>query len=157
MILLKYVSLYNDPDLCLKHSKPGDVGLDLHAYLEVSEIVLQPHSRVTVGTGIAIQFQDIFSDLTYTSFDYYAMVCPRSGLADKFGVTVLNSPGLIDSGYTGELKVILFNSSPKSFVIKHLDRIAQLAIIQKPKYIVTKVQFLEPTDRSDSGLGSTGK
>jgi dUTP pyrophosphatase len=156
MIFLTYVNLHNDSKNRLEHIKSGDVGLDLRAYLEIDEIVLPPLCRVTVNTGVAIQFLDGLSDEPSVSHNYYAMVCPRSGLAEKYGVTVLNSPGIIDSGYTGEVKVILFNSSKKSFVIKHLDRIAQLVVVEKPKYAIVPVDYLKPTDRNDSGLGSTG-
>lgn len=156
MIFLTYVNLYNDSKNKLEYTKPGDVGLDLRAYLEVDEIVLPPLCRVTVETGIAIQFVDYLSGEDSVSHNYYAMVCPRSGLAKNYGLTVLNSPGIIDSGYTGEIKVILFNSSKKSFVIKHLDRIAQLVVVEKPKYAIVTVDYLKPTDRNDSGLGSTG-
>ena len=122
---------------------PGDAGADLTASDRVS---IEPGQRVLVGTGIAVAIPD----------GYAGFVLPRSGLAVKHGVTVINAPGLIDSGYRGELRVGLVNHGESTFTIEPGDRIAQLVImsVEAPQFIA--VEDLDETVRGDGGFGSTG-
>ena len=135
-----------DPGLPLPaYAHPGDAGADLRA---AEEVVLPPGGRATVGTGIAIAVPD----------GYAAFVHPRSGLASRHGITVVNAPGTVDAGYRGEVRVVLLNTDPSEpFTIRRGDRIAQLVV--QP---VTRVQFIDaaelpPTPRGDGGFGSTGR
>jgi len=135
-----------DPGLPLPaYAHPGDAGADLRA---AEEVVLPPGGRATVGTGIAIAVPD----------GYAAFVHPRSGLASRHGITVVNAPGTVDAGYRGEVRVVLLNTDPSEpFTVRRGDRIAQLVV--QP---VTRVQFLDaaelpPTPRGDGGFGSTGR
>lgn len=128
------------------YSHPGDAGLDLRSLTEVS---LEGGKRELVRTGIALAIPP----------GYVGLVHPRSGLAHKFGITVLNTPGTIDSGYRGEVMVNLLNTSAWNHVIEAGDRIAQL-VFQKVES-VRMVEFesfedLEATQRGDGGHGSTG-
>jgi dUTP diphosphatase len=134
-----------DPELPMPaRSHPGDAGVDLHTSVDVE---LPPGARALVPTGIAIALPE----------GYAAFVHPRSGLAAKYGVTIVNTPGTIDPGYRGEIKVILFNtdsSSPVSF--RRGDRIAQL-VIQRIEYpVFHEVAELPGSSRGDGGYGSTG-
>lgn len=122
-----------------RYQTKGSVGLDLHS-IEAADIL--PGERAIVGTGLSINLQEGLE----------AQVRSRSGLAAKNGVFVLNSPGTIDSDYTGEIKVILFNSGKETFSIKKQDRIAQLVLAEV--YIVDEL-VLDNT-REDGGFGSTG-
>jgi dUTP pyrophosphatase len=135
-----------DPGLPLPaYAHPGDAGADLCA---ATDVVLPPGGRATVGTGIAIAVPD----------GYAAFVHPRSGLASRHGITLVNAPGTVDAGYRGEVKVVLLNTDPaESFTVRRGDRIAQLVV--QP---VTRARFLEsdqlpPTPRGDAGFGSTGR
>jgi dUTP diphosphatase len=135
-----------DPGLPLPaYAHPGDAGADLRA---AEEVVLPPGGRATVGTGIAIAVPD----------GYAAFVHPRSGLASRHGITVVNAPGTVDAGYRGEVRVVLLNTDPSEpFTVRRGDRIAQLVV--QP---VTRVQFLDadelpPTPRGEGGFGSTGR
>lgn len=123
----------------------GSAGIDLYADIE-EEIVLKPLQRVLIKTGIILEIPE----------GYEGQVRPRSGLAIKHGITVLNSPGTIDSDYRGEVSVILINLSNEDFVIKPLTRIAQLVFtkIYKPELIIT--DQLSETERGSGGFGSTG-
>jgi dUTP pyrophosphatase len=121
----------------------GDAGLDLYA---LEPVVLMGGGFTSVGTGIALEIPE----------DFAGFVQPRSGLALKHGITVLNSPGLIDSGYRGEIRVILYNASKIPFTIREGDKIAQLVVVPAPKFDPIVVDSLEETDRSDRGFGSTG-
>jgi dUTP pyrophosphatase len=125
-------------------SHPGDAGVDLCTAVDVD---LRPGERAVVGTGIAIALPD----------GYAAFVHPRSGLAARFGVTIVNTPGTIDAGYRGEIKVIMFNtdsSSPVSF--RRGDRIAQLVIQRVEHPVFHEVAELPGSGRGDGGHGSTG-
>jgi dUTP pyrophosphatase len=135
-----------DPGLPLPaYAHPGDAGADLCA---ATDVVLPPGGRATVGTGIAIAVPD----------GYAAFVHPRSGLASRHGITLVNAPGTVDAGYRGEVKVVLLNTDPdETFTVRRGDRIAQLVV--QP---VTRARFLErdelpPTPRGDAGFGSTGR
>lgn len=120
-------------------------GMDLRANLE-SEIILQPMQRVLVPTGIFIEIPEGFE----------AQVRPRSGLAAKSGVTVLNTPGTIDSDYRGEVKVILVNLSNQDFVIRHGDRVAQMIVSKHERIVWEQTESLDETDRGVGGFGHTG-
>jgi len=121
-------------------------GVDLRAFLD-DEIVLKPMERKLVPTGLFISLPAGFE----------AQVRPRSGLAIKSGVTVLNTPGTIDSDYRGEIKVILINFSDTDFVIKNGDRIAQMIIAQHERAEWKLVSELDSTQRGAGGFGHTGK
>ena len=121
-------------------------GMDLRAYLE-DPIVLKPLQRVLVKTGLFISLKP----------DYEAQVRPRSGLALKKGITVLNSPGTIDADYRGEIGVILINLSDSDFKINSGDRIAQLVIAKHETVSWKAVDKLDDSFRGDKGFGSTGK
>jgi dUTP pyrophosphatase len=133
-----------------KHALPayataGASGMDLRANLDVS-ITLHPLQRVLVGTGLCVALPK----------GYEAQVRPRSGLAFKHGLTILNSPGTIDADYRGEIKVILINLSEKYFVIEDGERIAQLVIAAHSRVMWTPVAALDDTPRGQGGFGSTG-
>ena len=133
-----------------KHEIPtyetkGSAGVDLRANLEES-IILKPLDRVIVKTGLFIALPVGFE----------AQVRPRSGLAAKKGITVLNAPGTIDSDYRGEIGVILVNLSKEEFHIKDGERIAQLVIAKHERITWTEVEKLSETERNTGGFGSTG-
>ena len=121
-------------------------GMDLRAYLE-DPIVLKPLQRVLVKTGLFISLQP----------GYEAQVRPRSGLALKKGISVLNSPGTIDADYRGEIGVILINLSDSDFMINTGDRIAQMVIAKHETISWKVVDELDDSLRGDNGFGSTGK
>ncbi|MBP0115499.1 MULTISPECIES: dUTP diphosphatase [Bradyrhizobium] len=123
-------------------------GLDLMAAVPDSEpLTLAPSQYALVPTGLAIALPP----------GYEAQVRPRSGLAAKHGVTVLNSPGTIDADYRGEIKVILINHGAASFVIKRGERIAQMVIAPVVQAVLVPVATLSATDRGAGGFGSTGR
>lgn len=127
------------------YAHPGDAGADLTA----AERVTLPAGggRALVGTGIRIALPDGFAGL----------VLPRSGLAAKHGVTCLNTPGLIDSGYRGEVKVLLVNTDPATdYTVEPGDRIAQLVVQPVAQATFTKVDELDEHVRGEGGFGSTG-
>ncbi len=122
----------------------GDAGVDLRS---VERIVLEPQERAMVATGLAIALPE----------GYAGFVLPRSGLAEKHGISIVNAPGLIDSNYRGELKVILLNTDPdKSFTIEIGDRIAQLIVMPVPTINFEQVEELTESQRGESGFGSSG-
>ena len=120
--------------------------MDLYANIEES-IVLKSLERKLISTGLFIELPE----------GYEAQVRPRSGLAIKNGITVLNSPGTIDADYRGEIGVILVNLSSDEFVINDGDRIAQMVIAKHETVIWTEAQQLTETDRGEGGFGSTSK
>lgn len=124
----------------------NSAGMDLRAYLPDGELVLKPMQRFLVPTGLFMEIP----------VGYEGQVRPRSGLAIKSGITVLNSPGTIDADYRGEVKVILINLSDTDFVIKSGDRIAQLVITKHEQMEVVEVQALSETERGAGGFGHTG-
>ncbi len=128
-----------------KYSTPLSAGVDLTANLE-SPIELQPLQRVLVPTGFFIELPD----------GYEAQIRPRSGLAIKHGITVLNTPGTIDADYRGEVKVVLVNLSDKSFTINDGDRICQMVINKFEKAEFVEVDILSETERGEGGFGHTG-
>jgi len=134
------------PDARLpQQAHQDDAGHDLHA---TEAAVLAPGERAAIGCGFAIALPP----------DMAALVVPRSGLALKEGLTVLNSPGLIDAGYRGEIKVILVNHDPtETRSVDVGDRIAQLVLIQLPRPTFSEVDSLPASARGEGGFGSTGK
>jgi dUTP pyrophosphatase len=122
---------------------PGDAGLDLAA---LERAVLGPGERATVGTGLAVAVPD----------GYAGFVQPRSGLAARHGITVVNAPGLIDSGYRGELRVVLLNTDrSESFTVEAGMRIAQLVVLQVPDVELLEVDELPESVRGARGFGSS--
>jgi len=127
------------------YSTNNSAGLDLRAHIK-EEINLNPMSRVLIKTGLFIQLPE----------GYEAQIRPRSGLAYKNGITILNTPGTIDADYRGEVGVLLINLSNDTFKIKNGDRIAQMVIAKYEKAEWISVQQLDSTQRGDGGFGSTG-
>ena len=124
---------------------PGDAGLDLYAS---EDVTLKPGARASVGTGIAIAIP----------FGYAGFVVPRSGLAAKHGVGIVNAPGLIDSGYRGEVRVLLVNLDQNDAVELHRgERIAQLVVQHVDEATVREVAELPQSARGEGGFGSTGR
>ncbi|WP_226390338.1 dUTP diphosphatase [Penaeicola halotolerans] len=133
-----------------KHPLPhyqteGAAGMDLHANIEHA-IAIGPLERKLIGTGLFIELP----------LGYEAQVRPRSGLAFKHGLTVLNSPGTIDADYRGEIKVLLVNLSKEAFLIQDGERIAQLVIAKHERASWEQVEVLSDTERGAGGYGSTG-
>lgn len=126
---------------------PGSVGADLYAsYPEGTQAYIKPGLFTMVPCGFSLELPD----------GYEAQIRPRSGLAAKFGVTVLNTPGTIDTDYRGEIQVILINNSPEPFIVKRGDRIAQMIVQEVPKvqYVLTQSETSK-TERGTGGFGST--
>lgn len=123
----------------------GDAGYDLYA---VEAATLGPGERASVGTGIAVAIPDGWAGL----------VLPRSGLASRHGITIPNAPGLIDSGYRGEVRVLLLNTDPREpFEVAVGDRIAQLLLVRHEAPEVLEVESLDETVRGAGGFGSSGR
>lgn len=139
------VARLSDEAVLPSRAHQGDAGLDLYA----SEAVcLGPGERRSVGTGIAVEIPD----------GHAGQVLPRSGLARKHGIGLVNSPGLIDSGYRGEIRVLLLNTDPKeSFQIEPGDRIAQLVIAPIALAEPVEAEALSASARGDGGFGSSGR
>jgi dUTP pyrophosphatase len=134
-----------------KHALPQfettqSAGMDLRANLDDS-IILQPGERALVSTGISMALPE----------GYEAQIRPRSGLAYKFGVTVLNSPGTIDADYRGDIGVLLINHGKAAFAIEDGMRIAQLVVAKYTQFNWNEVEDLTDTERGSGGFGSTGK
>ena len=123
----------------------GAAGMDLRAFLEKDE-VLKPLERSLISTGLSIALPD----------GYEAQIRPRSGMAYKHGLSVLNTPGTIDTDYRGELKVLLVNLSNEEFIVKTGERIAQMVITKFEQPELIEVKALSTTDRNAGGFGSTG-
>ena len=124
----------------------GASGMDLMAFIK-EPITLKPKSSCLVSTGISLAF----------SSEFEIQIRPRSGLAAKNNVSVLNTPGTIDSDYRGEIKVILFNHGKSDFLINNKDRIAQMILTPVIKMDIEEIDDLPETIRGDAGFGSTGK
>ena len=124
----------------------GSSGMDIFAYIK-NKITINPGKTGIIPTGIAIAIPK----------NYEIQIRPRSGLAAKKGISVLNTPGTIDSDYRGEIKIILINLSKKSFVVKSGDRIAQMILCPVAKGKLREVEILPKTIRGKGGFGSTGK
>ena len=124
----------------------GASGMDLMAFIK-HPIKLAPHSSCLVTTGLSVAFSD----------SYEIQIRPRSGLAAKNSITVLNTPGTIDSDYRGEIKIILFNHGSEEFTINNNDRVAQMILTPVVKIELEETDDLPNTLRGKSGFGSTGK
>jgi dUTP pyrophosphatase len=132
------------PDAVLpERAYSGDAGLDLAA---CERVQLPPGERVTVGTGLAVAIPE----------GYAGFVQPRSGIAMRHGITIVNSPGLVDSGYRGELQVVLLNTDPReAFVVEPGMRIAQLVVVPLPEIDLVEVDELPESERGVRGFGSS--
>mgnify|MGYP003650067510 FL=1 len=145
-ISVRYMNNSDNHDLSYKYI--DDSGMDLRANL-TNSLIIKPSERVLVPTGIHFELPESME----------IQVRPRSGLAIKNGVTVLNTPGTVDRGYNGEIKVILINLGKESFKVNHSDRVAQAVIspVVSGRWAkIIKVDSLSDSDRSDGGFGSTG-
>jgi dUTP pyrophosphatase len=128
-----------------RRAHPGDAGFDL---CSVERARLEPGERASLGTGIAVEIPDGCAGL----------VLPRSGLAARHGISVVNAPGLIDAGYRGEIRVLLLNTDKsEAFEIEPGDRIAQLVIVQAGDDEAVEADALEESVRGEGGFGSTGR
>lgn len=142
------LNIVNKSDNALpNYETVNSAGMDLRAYLPDGQIVIKSMQRILVPTGLFMEIP----------VGYEGQVRPRSGLAIKSGITVLNSPGTIDADYRGEIKVILINLSDTDFVINSGDRIAQLIIAKCEQMEVVEVESLSETERGAGGFGHTGK
>ena len=136
-----------NPDVVLPTYKTnGASGMDLMAFIE-EPIKIAPNSSYLVPTGLSMAFSE----------DYEVQIRPRSGLAAKNNITVLNTPGTIDSDYRGEIKIILFNHGKEAFIINNKDRVAQMILTPVVKMKFEEVENLPDTLRGEGGFGSTGK
>ena len=129
-----------------KYKTDGSSGVDLSAFLE-KKVVIKPNSSELIPTGLQVAIPE----------ELEIQIRPRSGLAAKESIGVLNSPGTIDSDYRGELKIILFNHGKEDFIINNGDRIAQMVLVPILKMEFEEVDSLPETIRGQGGFGSTGK
>lgn len=143
MVKIKVVNTGHQP--LPAYATTQSAGLDLRANIE-APITLHPMERRLVPTGLHIALPD----------GYEAQVRPRSGLALKHGITVLNTPGTVDADYRGEIMVLLVNFSNENFVVKDGERIAQMVIAQYAKATFESVEVLDETERGEGGYGHTG-
>jgi len=135
-----------DPSVPLpQYESEGAAGMDLRAFLD-GDVSIPPLGRAKIPTGLRLEIPEGFE----------AQVRPRSGLAVKYGVTVLNSPGTIDSDYRGDVDVILVNLGAEAFSVKNGDRIAQLVIAAVTRAVLEEADALSRTERGAGGFGSTG-
>ncbi len=144
MIEVKVINRSNNP--LPEFSTIHSAGVDLRASLENS-VTVKPLERVLIPTGLYIELPH----------GYEAQIRPRSGLAVKYGITVLNSPGTIDADYRGEVQVVLINLSSEAFVINNGDRICQMVINKYERFDWTLSSVLSETERGEGGFGHTGK
>lgn len=142
-ILRVKISKINDEAVLPSYAHPGDAGMDLYS---VEETEIKAGERKLIGTGIKIALEN----------GYEAQIRPKSGLAIKEGITVLNTPGTIDAGYRGEVKVILVNLGDRAFGIKKGQKIAQMVFAKVEEAELEEVEELDETSRNDGGFGSTG-
>jgi dUTP pyrophosphatase len=134
-----------DPGLPLPtRARGGDAGVDLYA---AEPVRLQPGARATVGTGVAVAIPAGFAGL----------VTPRSGLAQRHGLGVVNAPGVVDSGYRGEIRVILVNHGAEPISLARGERIAQLLVVPVESQGLLEVEELPASERGEGGFGSTGR
>jgi dUTP pyrophosphatase len=144
-VKVEILRLAHAADLPLpSYATAGSAGLDLRA---AEALTIKPGARALVPTGLSIALPENFE----------AQVRPRSGLAVKHGVTVLNSPGTIDADYRGEIKVPLINHGAEDFVIARGDRIAQIVIARVEQVTLVEVESLDETTRGGQGFGSSGR
>ena len=136
-----------DPEVKLPEYKTnGASGMDLVAFIK-KPIIIKSHTSSLISTGLSVAF----------SKDYEIQIRPRSGLAAKNNISVLNTPGTIDSDYRGEIKVIIYNHGSTDFIINNGDRIAQMILSPVIKMELKEVNVLPETVRGEGGFGSTGK
>ena len=136
-----------DPKVAIPSYKTkGASGMDLMAFVK-EKIVIKPQTSALIPTGLSVAFSE----------DYEIQIRPRSGLAAKNNISVLNTPGTIDSDYRGELKIIIFNHSKHDFVVNNNDRIAQMVLTPIAKMELEEANELPKTLRGEGGFGSTGK
>ena len=136
-----------NPDVELPvYKTSGASGMDLMAFIQ-EPIIISPNSSYLVPTGLSMAFSE----------DYEVQIRPRSGLAAKNSITVLNTPGTIDSDYRGEIKIILFNHGKEDFIINNKDRVAQMILTPVIKMELEEINNLPDTLRGEGGFGSTGK
>jgi dUTP pyrophosphatase len=141
-ILIK--KLHSDVNLPA-YETSGSSGMDLQAYIS-EEIILKPGERKLIPTGLSIAIPE----------NLEIQIRPRSGLAYKKGISVVNTPGTIDSDYRGEIKVLLINLGKEDFIIKKFERIAQMVVCPITKVVLTETNDLPDTIRGEGGFGSTG-
>ena len=137
------IKLLNESAILPEKQHDSDAGYDLFS---IEKIILKPNEIHKVKTGIAIQIPT----------NYGGLVLPRSGLSSKHGISLINTPGLIDSGYRGELLIPLINHSVNEYEIDKHERIAQLIIIESPEVNIEVASDLDDSDRDSKGFGSTG-
>jgi len=143
-VSVKFVKI--DPRAALpQYESEGASGMDLRAFIN-ADISIPPFGRTKIPTGLKVEIPE----------GYEGQVRPRSGLALNTGITVLNSPGTIDSDYRGDLEIILINLSGREVTIKNGERIAQLVISPVCRAIIKETDFLSPSRRGSGGFGSTG-
>ena len=136
-----------DPKVTLPSYKTkGASGMDLMAFVK-EKIVIKPQTSALIPTGLSVAFSE----------DYEIQIRPRSGLAAKNNISVLNTPGTIDSDYRGELKIIIFNHSNHDFIVNNDDRVAQMVLTPIAKMELEETNELPKTLRGEGGFGSTGK
>ena len=136
-----------DPKVVIPSYKTkGASGMDLMAFVR-EKIIIKPQTSAIIPTGLSVAFSE----------DYEIQIRPRSGLAAKNNISVLNTPGTIDSDYRGELKIIIFNHSKHDFVVNNNDRIAQMVLTPIAKMELEEANELPKTLRGEGGFGSTGK
>ena len=129
-----------------KYETVSSAGMDIRAFIPEGKIEIEPQERKLIRTGLCLEIPK----------GYEVQIRPRSGLALKNGITVLNSPGTIDADYRGELRVILINHSADRFLITNAMRIAQMVVAQFSRVDLFEVENLSETDRGEGGFGSTG-
>ena len=142
---IKITLLEHGPRDIPDNASKGAAGIDIEASIK-EPIKIDPRERILIPSGFKIELP----------INYEAQIRPRSGLAIKHGITVLNSPGTIDSDYRGEVGVILINHSDKNYVIEPRTRVAQMVICKVTKMNLVKVSLLNDTERGSGGFGSTG-
>ena len=143
---MKIKVVNQSPYLLPEYATPQSAGLDLRAHIE-EPVELAPLKRMLVPTGLFIELPE----------GYEAQIRPRSGLAAKFGISIVNSPGTIDPDYRGEIKVILVNLSDEPFMLNPGERIAQMVIARFEHIEWTSVESLNETERGAGGFGHTGQ
>jgi len=142
---VKVFSVLKDGALLPEYQTSGSAGADLHAYL-AEPVTLNPMERKLIPTGLCVELPA----------GYELQVRPRSGLALKYGITVLNTPGTVDSDYRGELCVLLINLGSEPFTVRHGDRIAQAVVAPVVQVSFVQTDALSKTGRGTDGYGSTG-
>ena len=140
-----YIKVISTSGKLPEYAKDGDAGADLSALLE-EPVMIKPGERRLIPTGLFFEIEP----------GYEVQIRPRSGLALKHGITVLNTPGTVDNGYRGEIGVILINTGELPFIVKNGERIAQMVVnkVERPTFI--NAEILSDSDRGEGGFGHTG-